>query len=377
MTIPRALRHKKYCRSMHDVTIELARRIAASSWPAVNDTVGDEAVRAVINWLGSALIGTRESFAEFDEASTGIGIEASALVMGRGFDALDIAAMTAAGAEALCYVDTHVPSMLSPSSAVGAALLPLAEHLTSTGAAFVHAYLLGIETACRAAMSVARHATHTSTLLACNALGATAACAHLAGLDVARTSTALSAAWHQATGQDTFKGCAASAARIALLATLAAKAGRMTDSTDELAIPASSSSEFTTDLIADWGQSVALYPPRLSCLSVCLLPPPGLRKPAYNSSAPTISPSGRSPQSRCGCRGNARSTIEKRIPPTLRMQDIRSNMSPPLHCSTAPSDWRSSSRRGYAALACARFARRCGRYRTSNCSTPRHMSASQ
>jgi hypothetical protein len=122
---------QKYCRSMHDVTIELARRIVASSWPAVNDTVGDEAVRAVINWLGSALIGTRESFAEFDEASTGIGIEASALVMGRGFDALDIAAMTAAGAEALCYVDTHVPSMLSPSSAVGAALLPLAEHLTS------------------------------------------------------------------------------------------------------------------------------------------------------------------------------------------------------------------------------------------------------
>ncbi len=238
---------------MHDVTIQLARRIVASSWPAVNDTVGDEAVRAVINWLGSALIGTRESFAEFDDASTGIGIEATALVMGKGFDALDIAAMTAEGAEALCYVDTHVPSMLSPSSAVGAALLPLAEHLASPGAAFVHAFLLGIEIACRAAMSVARDATNTATSLACNALGATAACARLAGLDEARTSTALSAAWQQASEQETVKGCAASAARIALLATLAAKAGRVSDGNNERASPASSFLEFTTDPIENWG----------------------------------------------------------------------------------------------------------------------------
>jgi 2-methylcitrate dehydratase PrpD len=238
---------------MHDETIELARRIVASSWPATNDAVGDEAVRAVINWLGSALIGTRASWSEFDDASTGIGIEATALVLGEGFDALNVAAMTAAGAEALCYVDTHVPSMLSPSIAVGAALLPLAEQLITNGAAFVHAYLLGVETACRAAMSVGRDAADSSTSLACNALGAAAACARLAGLDEACASFALSAAWRQATAQGSVEACAASAARIGLRATLDAKAGWLSDGDRETRTSASSSLEFTTDLLEGWG----------------------------------------------------------------------------------------------------------------------------
>ena len=33
---------------MQTATIELARRIAASSWEAVNETSGDEAVRALV-----------------------------------------------------------------------------------------------------------------------------------------------------------------------------------------------------------------------------------------------------------------------------------------------------------------------------------------
>lgn len=208
---------------MHTATIELARRIVASSWPALNDAVGDEAVRSVINWLGSALVGTREACGEIDFASAPAGIEATALVVGEGFDALEVAAMTAAGAEALCYVDTHVPSMLSPSAAVGAALLPLAEHLSAPGAAFVHAYLLGIEIACRAAVSLPGDRTTANASLTCNAMGVAAACARLSGLDEARTAAALTTAWQQASWQIAPEGSAASAAQIGLRAALDAR----------------------------------------------------------------------------------------------------------------------------------------------------------
>lgn len=238
---------------MHTATIEIARRIVASSWPALDDTMGDEAVRSVINWLGSALVGTREACGEVDIDPAPAGIDATALVVGGGFDALEVAAMTAAGAEALCYVDTHVPSMLSPSAAVGAALLPLAEHLCASGTAFVHAYLLGIEIACRAAVSLPRAWAPTHASLACNALGAAAACARLSGLDEAHAAAALSIAWQRCVEQDAATDSAAPAARIGLLAALTAEAAFGSLEAQAPTTRVALDPSIAAAMVADWG----------------------------------------------------------------------------------------------------------------------------
>lgn len=236
---------------MHDAAIELARCIVTSSWPALNDAVGDEAVRCVVNWLGSALVGTRDACGDIEGAAMSVGIDATALVVGAGFDALEVAAMTAAGAEALCYVDTHVPTMLSPSAAIGAALMPLAEHLASPGAVFVHAYTLGIETACRAAMASA--GAGDGAALASNALGAAAACARLAELDERGTAAALTCAWQQAVRQSAGHESASIAARIGLRATLDARlaGGVAGDATP--GAPASLEPGVAQAVVEDWG----------------------------------------------------------------------------------------------------------------------------
>jgi 2-methylcitrate dehydratase PrpD len=209
---------------MHDVTIELARRIADASWPPVNDAVHDDAVRCIVNWLGCAIVGSSEAGSASGGPSDRAGVEATALATGERFDLLHVAAIAEAGADALCCVDTHVPSMLSPGAAVGAGLLPLAEHLAAPGSAFVRAYLLGIEVACRAAMCMRTDDEDVAEPLVCNALGVAAACASLAGLDAETAQRALTAAWQRAAARAPSTGEAAAwAAPIGLRAALDAR----------------------------------------------------------------------------------------------------------------------------------------------------------
>lgn len=188
-------------------TTELARRIASSSWESVNEVIGDEAVRALVNWLGCALAGCREAYFEAipnRDDWTEEGAEATVLAVGDRIDVLAASAITAAGADVLCYTDTHVPTQLSPGAVVGGALLPLAEHRAASGAAFVHAYTLGTELACRTAMALGAPAGPGSPESAlCNALGAAGACAKLLGLDTRRTAHALDIACAAIEAEDT------------------------------------------------------------------------------------------------------------------------------------------------------------------------------
>jgi len=180
---------------MHSHTFELARHITDSSWETVNEAIGDEAVRALVNWLGCALAGSREAyFQAIPERDDSIAEDAEATVLGVGdrVDVLAASAISAAGADVLCYTDTHVPTQLSPAAVVGGALLSLAEHRASSGAAFVHAHTLGIELACRTALALGAPVGPRSPESAlCNALGAATACANLLGLDAKRMAHAL------------------------------------------------------------------------------------------------------------------------------------------------------------------------------------------
>lgn len=217
---------------MQTLTTELARRLAASSWQTVNEVGGDEAVRALVNWLGCALAGCRETYVDaMADAAPSHARHGDAPVPGLGqrLDRASVAVLAAEGADALVYADTHPPTLLRPGVVVGAALLSLAEDLGASGAEFVHAYLLGTEIACRAALALGMTGEARAAASLCNTLGAAAACAKLMELDAERTAHALDMACselevaHAARTERRRSAQAGQAARSGMLAALHAR----------------------------------------------------------------------------------------------------------------------------------------------------------
>ena len=164
------------------VTAGLARFVAQSRWSDVPKSVKREARRALINVAGCILAGMREPIAK--QA------------------AFDRTVMLAAAANALDFDDTHLPTVLHPGPPIGGALFALAEQRAFSGREMLHAYVLGVEVACRLANVVMPgHYTHgwhiTST---CGVFGAAAAAAKVLGLNEAQTHCALALAATQASG---------------------------------------------------------------------------------------------------------------------------------------------------------------------------------
>jgi len=102
----------------------------------------------------------------------------------------------------LDFDDTHLKSVIHPSAPVLGALVALSDERTVSGARFLHAFALGVETACRIANAVSPghyekgwHITGT-----CGAFGAAAASAKILSLDEKRMLSALGLAATQASG---------------------------------------------------------------------------------------------------------------------------------------------------------------------------------
>ncbi|HWI36723.1 MAG TPA: MmgE/PrpD family protein [Burkholderiales bacterium] len=164
------------------MTAGLARFIARSKWPALPPNVRREAGRSLVNVAGCILAGIREPIAK----------QAAG----------DRAVMLAAAANALDFDDTHLPTVLHPGPPIGGALFALAEQRAFCGREMLHAYVLGVEVACRLANVVMPgHYTHgwhiTST---CGVFGAAAAAAKVIGLSETQTHCALALAATQASG---------------------------------------------------------------------------------------------------------------------------------------------------------------------------------
>ena len=167
------------------VTAALAKFVATSKWDALPGPVRKEANRALINITGCMLGG-------FREPSTRKVIQGSQ----------DRAVILGAAANALDFDDTHLPTVIHPGPPVGAALFALAEQREFSGRDLLHAYVLGVEVACRLGNTVMpghyQHGWHiTST---CGVFGAAAAAAKVLGLDEAKTHCALALAATQASG---------------------------------------------------------------------------------------------------------------------------------------------------------------------------------
>ena len=110
--------------------------------------------------------------------------------------------MNGISGDALGFSDTHLKTVIHAGGVVGPAVLALAERTPVSGRDFLHAFLLGIEVACRVGLVVypwhyARgwHITGTA-----GTFGAAAAAGKLLGLDEQRMTWALGIAATQAAG---------------------------------------------------------------------------------------------------------------------------------------------------------------------------------
>jgi 2-methylcitrate dehydratase PrpD len=169
----------------------LARFLAQSRWDDVPAAVRQEAKRAILNILGCILAGQREP-----------AVKLFAKTLGRGRHLPNRGALLAAAANALDFDDTHLPTVIHPGAPVAGALFALAEEKSVSGRELLHAYILGVEAACRAGNAVSpghyEHGWHITGT--CGVFGAAAAAGRLLKLNEAQFLSALGIAATQAAG---------------------------------------------------------------------------------------------------------------------------------------------------------------------------------
>jgi len=215
------------------ITRQLAERVVGSD--PLQDAPACEAARAgVLDWLASVLAARDDQGAERIAAALGQGA-GRASVPGRPgrLPALDAALVSGYLTHALDYDDVHESVRGHPSAVILSALLAEAEERGASGADFLAAYVVGVETMCRLGLALGRShyeaGWHSTATL--GAVAAAAACARLAGLSVQATAQAIGLAATQAGGIRAHFGTdvkplhAGLAARAGLLAMRLAEAG--------------------------------------------------------------------------------------------------------------------------------------------------------
>ena len=168
------------------LTRELAAFLARSRWQDVPDAVRREGKRAILNAAGCVIAGREDPAVQ---------------ILRRTFPD-DDALVLGAAATADDYDDTHLPTVIHTGPPVAGALLALAKTRPVSGAGFLHAFILGVETSCRLGNAVMPghyergwHITGT-----CGVFGATAAAGKAMGLSESQFIHALGIAATQAAG---------------------------------------------------------------------------------------------------------------------------------------------------------------------------------
>jgi 2-methylcitrate dehydratase PrpD len=187
------------------VTQTLARFVAGTRFEDVPDTVRHEAKRALLNFFAVALAGCRtEPVAMALKVMAQFSGGRQATVVGRRerIDALSAAFLNAAGANVFDYCDTHLPTVVHPTSPLAPAVLAMAELQTVTGPEFLTAFVLGFEMECRigAALSPGHYPKGWHITSTCGVFAAAAAAGKLLGLGVQPMVWALGTAATQSAG---------------------------------------------------------------------------------------------------------------------------------------------------------------------------------
>ena len=139
-------------RPPHDVTRTLARYVVNARWEDVPGPVRKEAARTFLNWVGCAVGGSHhETLDAAIGALAPFSGPAQASILGRKerLDILHAALMNGISSHVFDFDDTHLRTIIHPAGPVASAILALAEFRPATGAAFLHALILGAEVECR------------------------------------------------------------------------------------------------------------------------------------------------------------------------------------------------------------------------------------
>jgi 2-methylcitrate dehydratase PrpD len=135
-----------------DITRTLARYLVAAKPADLPEPVRAHAVRTFLNWLGCAVGASRHEAVEIAmQALAPFGGPAQASVLGRRerVDVLSAALFNGISSHVFDFDDTHLKTVIHPAGPVASALLAFAEYQSVSGADFLHALALGVETECR------------------------------------------------------------------------------------------------------------------------------------------------------------------------------------------------------------------------------------
>jgi 2-methylcitrate dehydratase PrpD len=210
--------------------------VAGSRWADISPALRHEAKRSLLNFFGGAL-----GVSQDPAVQTALAVmqpfsgPAQATVIGQAvrLDVMSAAFVNAIAANLLDYDDTHLNTVIHPTAPVAPPVLALAEQHDVSGAAVLHAFILGAEVECRIgnAVSPGHYARGWHITSTCGVFGSAAACSKLLGLDAEQTWSALGLAASQSAGLVENLASAAknvgmgNAARNGLLAALLARAG--------------------------------------------------------------------------------------------------------------------------------------------------------
>lgn len=188
-----------------DVTKQLARFVVRSGWTDIPQAARHEACRSMCNWLACAIGGTGHEAAVAARRLAGRFSgprEATVLGTAERLDIFHAAWVNGISSHVFDFDDTHLRTVIHPSPPIAPAILALSQHMQVTGEQFVHAFVLGVDVACRIGNAVCPahynagwHSTSTAGVF-----GAAAAVGRLLGLDEQKMCWALGLAGTQASG---------------------------------------------------------------------------------------------------------------------------------------------------------------------------------
>ena len=186
-------------------TAQLGAFVAGFRGQDLPEAMRHQAKRAILNFFGVAFGGWFDPAGEAAlKVIAPMAGKSAATVIGypQRFDILNATFMNALNANVLEFDDTHMPTVIHPTSPVAPPLFALAEGARVSGSALIEAFLLGVEVACRTGNSVSpgHYARGWHITATCGVMGAAAACARLMGLSAEQTAHAIGIAASQAAG---------------------------------------------------------------------------------------------------------------------------------------------------------------------------------
>lgn len=174
----------------------LGRLVIASDYAGISERVRHEAVRSLANWVACSIGGSRHETVEIALKALGdLGGTGKATLIGRRetLAPSDAALINGISSAVLDYDSTQARfTNIHPSGPVVPALLAIAATRPVSGMDFLHAYILGVEVACRLANDLFREDNpgwHVTGV--CGGFGAAAATGRLLDLDEDQMTCAL------------------------------------------------------------------------------------------------------------------------------------------------------------------------------------------